>query len=244
MTQAPQITVDRLGRLRAHIVTTEGPEGPKGPPRQVVVLLHGFGASGDDLLALAEWIDVPGTAWVFPEAPMELGGLYGDARAWWMIDLARLDRDIARGAHSDRSEEQPEGLPEARAAVLELLDAVRARFGVPDDRVVLGGFSQGAMLALDVILHTDRPFAGALLLSGTLISRAAWAPRMAARAGLRALQSHGSRDALLSFRAAETLRDLLAAAGWRLDWIPFEGAHEIPPPLLEEVATFLDEVAG
>lgn len=228
-----------LAQLRARIVT----EGD-GPPRLVVVLLHGFGAPGDDLVSLAEWIDLPGVAWVFPEAPLALGGMYGDARAWWMIDMARLDRDVARGAHSDRSEEIPEGMAEARGQLIALLDAVRDELGVADERVVLGGFSQGAMLSLDVALRTERAFAGLLLLSGTLLARQEWAPRMAARAGLRVLQSHGRRDAILPWAAAETLRDLLVAAGWRLDWIPFEGGHELPPPLLEELAEFLGERAA
>src|SRR5262249_10583661 len=127
----------------------------------------------------------PGTRWVFPAAPLELGGLYGDARAWWLIDLARLERDLMAGRSTDRAAEVPAGLPEARAAMLAGLDAVRDRLGVPDERVVLGGFSQGAMLSLDVALHTERAFAGLVLMSGTLIAQHEWAPRMAARRGLR-----------------------------------------------------------
>jgi phospholipase/carboxylesterase len=211
-----------LGPLRARVIA------PVGPVERAIVLLHGFGASGDDLVALAEWIDAgEGTAWVFPEAPLELGGLYGDSRAWWMIDLdsiGRLDRD--------RSEELPDGLVAARAQLIALLDAVRARFG---DRIVLGGFSQGAMLSLDVALHDPRPLDGLILLSGTLLARSEWAPRMAARAGLPVVQSHGRRDQLLPFRAAVALRDLLAGAGLEVTWVEFDGGHEIPPPVLEAV---------
>jgi len=213
-----------LGPLRARIVV------PDRPAERVVVLLHGFGAPGDDLVALGEWIDAgPATAWVFPEAPLELGGLDGDSRAWWMIDLDRLDRDRAR--------EVPEGLAEARAQLIALLDAVRARFG---DHVVLGGFSQGSMLALDVALHDPRPLDGLVLLSGTLLARHEWEPRMAARAGLPVVQSHGRSDGLLSFAAAEALRDLLVAAGLDVTWVPFPGGHEIPPPVLQAVAGFLN----
>lgn len=226
-----------LGALRARIVPPTA-----GPVTRAIVLLHGFGAPGDDLVALADWMDVPGAAWVFPEAPMELGGLYGDSRAWWMIDLARLERDLARGAPSERADEHPDGLPEARAQVIALLDAVRDRLGLPDDRVVLGGFSQGAMLATDVALHTERAFAGLVLLSGTLLARSAWAPRMAARAGLPVFMSHGRRDALLPYAAAEALRDLLAEAGLAVHWVPFDGGHEIPPPLLDLVGEFLAEL--
>ena len=225
-----------LGRLRARLVV------PAAPAARTVVLLHGFGAPGDDLVALADWIDAPEVAWVFPEAPLELGGLYGDSRAWWMLDLARLEHDLARGRPSDRSAEHPDGLPEARAAMVELLDALPARLGPAADRLVLGGFSQGAMLALDVALHDPRPLAGLALLSGTLLARSTWEPRMPSRAGLRAFVSHGTVDTLLPFPAAEQLRDLLVAAGLRVDWIPFQGGHELPPPLLEELAGFLERL--
>ena len=217
-----------LGPLRARVLP------PAGRVERVVVLLHGFGAPGDDLVALGEWIDAgEGTAWVFPEAPLELGGLYGDSRAWWMIDLERLGRD--------RSDELPDGLVPARQAMIAALDAVRARFG---DRVVLGGFSQGAMLALDVALHDPRPLDGLVLMSGTLIARSEWAPRLAARAGLRVLQSHGRRDELLPFAAAVTLRDLMIAAGLAVTWVEFDGGHEIPPPVLEAVAGLIRREAA
>jgi phospholipase/carboxylesterase len=223
----------RLGDLDARITGAD-----KGGP--VVVLLHGFGAPGDDLVALAEWLDVPaGTRFVFPEAPLELNGLYGDARAWWMIDLESL-----AGGPVDRSGEVPDGLAPARALMIGLLDAVRDTLGVPDDKVVLGGFSQGAMLSLDVALHTERSFAGLALLSGTLLAERIWAPRMAARRGLAVLQSHGDQDGILSFAAAQRLRDALTAAGLAVEWHPFRGGHEIPPAVLRALGHFLTARLG
>ena len=91
------------------------------------------------------------------------------------------------------------------------------------------------MLALDVALHDPRPLDGLILLSGTLLARSHWQPRMAARAGLPVVQSHGRRDELLPFRAAVTLRDLLREAGLDVTWVEFDGGHEIPPPVLEAV---------
>lgn len=218
----------RLGDLDARIT---GPDGA-GP---VVVLLHGFGAPGDDLVPLGEWLEAPaGTRFVFPEAPLELNGLYGDARAWWMLDLDSLGRGPV-----DRSGEVPDGLAPARAKLIGLLDAVRDQLGVADDQVVLGGFSQGAMLTLDVALHTERAFAGLVLLSGTFLAERIWAPRMAARRGLPVLQSHGDEDGLLSYAAAGRLRDALKAAGLEVEWHSFRGGHEIPPDVLRAVGHFL-----
>jgi phospholipase/carboxylesterase len=166
---------------------------------------------------------------VFPEAPIVLGGPYGDGRAWW-----RLDEDAPLGR--DRSDEDPPELADLRASLVELLAAVRARWNVAGDRVLLGGFSQGAMVACDLACASDAPLGALILLSGTLLAAPRWQPGMAARAGLRVLMSHGRYDGLLPFSSAERLRDLLIAAGARVDWIAFDGGHEIPPPLLESMA--------
>ena len=200
-----------------------------GPPDAATtcVLLHGFGAPGDDLVGIADEIDAP-VRFVFPAAPLELGGLYGDSRAWWMLDLARLEEDLRRGAPRDRRDEVPDGLDAARAHVIRLLDQLTARFGIADDRLVLGGFSQGAMLSLDVALHRAAPPAGLILMSGTLIAESEWRPRMASLAGVPVMQSHGRHDALLSYRVAELLRDRLTEAGAAVDWQSFPGGHEVP----------------
>src|SRR6185295_4294398 len=87
-----------------------------------VVLLHGFGAPGDDLVSLARVIHPPpATRFVFPAAPLELAGMFGDARDWWMLDLARFQK-LRAGRQEDRSAEIPEGLAEARTQVEGLLD--------------------------------------------------------------------------------------------------------------------------
>ncbi|MEZ4403626.1 MAG: hypothetical protein R3B06_26615 [Kofleriaceae bacterium] len=225
----------RLGGLDC--VLTGGTDGQGGGDGPTVVLLHGFGAGGDDLVELGVYLDAPaGTRWVFPAAPLELGGLYGDSRAWWMIDLARLER----AEPAIRADECPAGLPEARAAVRALLDELARDFHRADATTVLGGFSQGAMLAVDVALHHGAPLAGLALLSGTLIAVADWRPRMASLAGVTVLQTHGTRDQVLAFAGAERLRDFLLEAGASVGFLPFPGGHELPPPVLEALADLLE----
>jgi phospholipase/carboxylesterase len=127
--------------------------------------------------------------------------------------------------------------------VLRLLDQVEARVAAPGARLVLGGFSQGAMLALDVALHRARPPAGLLLMSGTLVNEAAWRPRLASLRGVPVLQSHGRADGLLPYVAAEVLRDRLRAAGAAVEWVPFLGGHEIPPIVVATAGAFLGAIA-
>jgi phospholipase/carboxylesterase len=202
-----------------------------------VVLLHGFGAPGDDLVPMAEELDVP-ARFVFPVGPLEVYG--ADSRAWWLLDLAKLEIELAAGTPRDRRGEIPDGLHSARATVLRLLDQLAARYPLPPGgKLVLGGFSQGAMLALDVALHRDALVDGLILMSGTLVAEVEWAPRLARVANLPIIMSHGRRDPLLPFAIAEELRDRLKGAGARVDWHAFVGGHEIPPMVLDAISRWL-----
>jgi phospholipase/carboxylesterase len=214
-----------------------------GEGTQTVVLLHGFGAPGDDLVALAQFIRAP-VRFVFPAAPLELGGLYGDSRAWWLLDLARLEQELRSGTPRDRRSEVPEGLADARAHVSRFLDQLQARYAVDPKQLVLGGFSQGAMLSLDVALHRDTPPAGLILMSGTLLADAVWKPRMPKLAGVPIFQSHGTFDQLLPFSIAVLLRDELKAAGAAVSWIEFPGGHEIPPQVLAGATKLIGSIGS
>ncbi len=202
------------------------------------VLLHGFGAPGDDLVSLAEQIDAP-ARFIFPEAPLELSGMGGGARAWWLLDLERLEYELRTGSPRDRSGEVPDGLPSARTQMLRFLDQLQARFAIPDSQLVVGGFSQGAMLAIDIALHRAKPPAGIVAMSGTLIAETDWAPRFATLANVPVILSHGRSDMLLPFEVSETLRDRLRAAGAKVEWLPFLGGHEIPSSVLAAAGAFL-----
>jgi phospholipase/carboxylesterase len=196
-----------------------------------VVLLHGYGAPAEDLVPLAWHMKAPpGTRFVCPAAPIALGLPFADARAWWHIDAGR----IARGGGLD-VEEVPAGLAAARDRVVALLDEL----GAPPERTVLGGFSQGAMLATDVTLRTGRPLAGLILFSGTLMCASEWTPLMRARRGLPIYQSHGSADPLLPYAAALRLRALWEEAGADVSFTSFDGGHDIPPAAVEGAEAFL-----
>jgi phospholipase/carboxylesterase len=224
--------------------------GDKAPI--ICVLLHGFGAPGDDLVGLADGIDAPAaTTFVFPEAPLSLAALaprdiatypgYGEPRAWWMIDIAAMELAISRGELRDRTRLVPEGLAEARAALSGMLDALAAES--PGARIVLGGFSQGSMLALDLALNEpERSLTGVVVLSGTLLAEHVWRPRMSARAGLPVFQSHGRSDPILPFSIAETLQQALSAAGMKVTFDPFAGPHTILRQTLARLGRWLHEL--
>lgn len=246
-----------FGGLRVAI--TGGGDSPGRESGPLVVLLHGFGASGRDLVPLAQFLpSPPGTRFAFPAAPLSLGGGFDlsmgdfglmDSRAWWMIDLERMQRRLLGASHGDYTaltQDIPDGLAAAREQLGKALDELEQALNVPPGKLVLGGFSQGAMLALDVALRTERPLAGLLLMSGALICEKEWVPLMAAaaRRGLAVMQSHGRQDPLLPFVVAEQLRDHLRTAGLALDFCPFSGGHEIPPPVLKAAGALINKVLG
>jgi phospholipase/carboxylesterase len=193
-------------------------------------------------------LDVPhGVSFAFPAAPVDLAELlgrqYAGARAWWMIDPATLDA-ATRGERPDRSHLVPEGLVEARAAVQGVLDELSTLLEAKPEQTILGGFSQGAMLSLDVALHRAKAPAGVILMSGTLIARDEWQPLLPKLHGVPVLQSHGRTDPLLGFGIAERLRDLLKGAGADVRWVEFAGGHTIPNGVLDGASALIRQIAG
>jgi phospholipase/carboxylesterase len=229
---------ERIGGLRTRVTGgTDGKGGGRGP---LVLLLHGFGAPGDDLLSLVDALDVPtGTRFLFPEGPLSLSFGPRDARAWWIIDMARIAADQAAGRIRDLSHEIPKGLAPARETLLPFLKEVEHKLGADPHRTVLGGFSQGAMLTCDVMLHSDRPYAGLVQLSGNLLAQQVWGALMPKRKGMPVFQSHGVQDEILPYVGAERLRDTLSQSGLAVEWHSFRGGHEIPRSVLQRLGPFI-----
>ncbi len=244
----------KLGGLTCRVLDTGAQaDGPPGPPALAVVLCHGYGAPGDDLVGLGAEVvhmrpELAGRVrFVFPEAPTDLGG-HGFApagsRAWWPIDLLGLERAAAEGALDALRCAIPDGLDAARRLLATTVDEMLRRFDLTPARLVLGGFSQGAMLATDLTLRLEEAPAFLAIFSGTLICADAWRRRAPTRAGLRVVQSHGRQDPLLPFAAAQQLRDLLVSAGLDVDFIPFDGPHTIAPIALRAFADHLSRAAA
>ncbi|HEX7765071.1 MAG TPA: hypothetical protein VF443_00055 [Nitrospira sp.] len=229
---------EQISGLRTRMTGgTDGKGGGRGP---LVLLLHGFGAPGGDLVPLADALNVPaGTRFVFPEGPLSLSFGPGDARAWWLIDMARLAQDRAAGRVRDLSQEIPKGLEPVRETMLAYLKEIEQKFGADPRKTILGGFSQGAMLSCDLILHSDRPYAGLVQLSGNILAQPIWEPLLPKRKGLPVFQSHGVQDEILPYAGAERLRDTLVHAGLSVEWHNFRGGHEIPRVVLQRLGLFI-----
>ena len=232
--------------LNCHLID-QLPDGTEAS--LAVVLCHGFGAPGTDLVSIgSELLSAyprlgQALRFIFPEAPLSLEdyGMPG-GRAWWPLDLERMTAAIERGELRDLRNDLPDGLAEAREKLTSLVEDVQQRHGLPTSRIVLGGFSQGAMLATDVTLRLPESPAGLCIFSGTLLCEQEWKPLAAERGPLLVVQSHGHQDPLLPFQAAEWLRELLTDAGFDVDFVPFAGPHTIPVEALQHFAALLSRL--
>lgn len=225
----------KLGSL--HAIDDE-----KDPAAPWVILFHGYGADAGDLSSLGDLIPTRTPMnYLFPEGPLEVPiGPGWTGRAWWNIDMAAIQRDMAAGIERDTSDQVPAGLPKARELALGLID----RLGVPWNRLVLGGFSQGAMLAVDLALHAPEAPLGLAILSGSLVNKADWMAHAPNRKGLEFFQCHGKSDMVLPFKNAQRLETLLTQAGLKGRLQPFAGAHEIPPDCIHQLGLYLQKRAS
>jgi phospholipase/carboxylesterase len=240
--------VTRIGELTCTLID-DLQQGQR--PSLIVVLCHGYGASGDDLVDIGRRLLAAcpelaeGTRFVFPHAPLTLDDIgYHGGRAWWHLDVQRLVEAVEQRRFRDFANEYPDGLSEARHKLLSVIKSFEDDYGLDTSRIVLGGFSQGAMLTTDVALHLPTAPAGLFVWSGTLICEKTWRELAAKRGELRVLQSHGHYDPILPFEAAETLRDLFAASQFQTEFIEFGGMHEIPAAVLERALGHLKDLIG
>jgi phospholipase/carboxylesterase len=186
--------------------TLDGPrlKPASGQARQLVVLCHGYGADGNDLIGLARhWqAALPDAAFASPHAP-ERCAMAGTGYQWF--SLSRIDpQETLRGA-------------EAAAPVLEqFLDAELAKLGLPPDKLALVGFSQGTMMALHVGLRRKAPPAAIVGFSGLLV-----APERLPKLGAPAppvLLAHGEADNVIPAGALLHAAASLGAAGLPVRW--------------------------
>lgn len=234
-----------LGPLNAVVVDDAA---RMGPPSLVVILCHGFGAPADDLVGLAGEI-VRGLPWlaggvrfVFPEGPLALDNVPFGGRAWWPIDMLALQRALERGEARKMADEVPPALTSARQKLRGLIDAVHTETGLPLSKIVVGGFSQGAMLSTDVALRLEEAPAALLVLSGALIDQSEWRRRAPARKGLPVLQSHGTNDPILPYDGAVALKSVLVDAGLDVTFVQFRGGHGIDGAVITAITTLLTKL--
>ena len=210
-------------------------EPRKSPPTASVIWLHGLGADGHDFAPIVpELGPVLGwTRFVFPHAPARPVSInFGmRMRAWYDI------RDDGGDFRSD------EGHLRESQRTVEALIATEVEGGMPADRIVLAGFSQGGAVALQTALRHPRRLAGLLALSTYLpLADTLPAERSVANADLPVFMAHGEQDPLVREERATSSRDVLRALGYTVEWRSYPMPHAVCPDEIGDVAVFLARV--
>lgn len=189
----------------------DGPSYPPksgGPAKQLVVLLHGIGADGNDLIALAPFYQsiLPDAFFIAPNAPFPCD-MAPFGYQWFSIQNMAPDTRL-------------NGVRQAAPELNTFLDAQMRHHGLAETDTVVLGFSQGAMMGLHVGLRRERPFAGLISHSGMLVGENLLATEIRARPPV--LLTHGAADDVIPVAALA-----IAMAGLKSAGVPLE-AHEMP----------------
>jgi phospholipase/carboxylesterase len=208
---------------------------PRGEPELAVIWLHGLGADGHDFEPIVPELRLRrAVRFVFPHAPIRPvtvnNGL--EMRAWY--DIVGFDL----GAEDDA------GIRASAAAVARLVDREVER-GVPAERIVLAGFSQGGAVALQLALREPRRLAGVLALSTYLPLAATLArEKSAASAEVPIFMAHGQYDPMIPLAKAEASRRILEREGYAVDWRVYPMPHAVCAPEIAAIGAWLGGLGG
>jgi phospholipase/carboxylesterase len=198
-----------------------------GAASHLLVLVHGYGSDGNDLIGLAQhWQPLlPGVAFVAPNAPDPVPGSSG----YQWFPISRIDpRDMQKGVES------------VAARLEQFLDEELARLSLPPEKLILVGFSQGSMLSLHVGLRRPTPPAAVVGLSGLLAG-----PPPERDDGPPILLAHGDADQVIPVQAMLAAAAALGTAGRAVQWHLAQGVgHGVDPQTLEVAGDFLALAVG
>lgn len=190
----------------------------QGQPTYLLVMLHGWGANYQDFVPFAKMLNFPGFGYLFPNAPFEHFQVPG-GRAWYGLETKEFT-----------------GLEASRKILLDWLNSLEESTGVPLNRTIMAGFSQGGAMTLDVGLTL--PLAAVCSFSGYLHyqpepqSDKTFPPTMIV---------HGKQDPVVPLEAARKAREELTKIGVSVQYQEFAMAHEVQEPAIAIFKQFVLE---
>lgn len=205
-------------------------------PQAAVIWMHGLGADGNDFVPIVEELDLSGCApirFVFPHAPqipVTINGGYV-MRAWYDI----LTTDLVR-------REDEGGLRQSQQAIEQLIAAQIAQ-GIPTNKIVLAGFSQGGAMTLQTGLRYPEKLAGMIVLSAyaPLIDTLA-AECAPANKRTPIFMAHGTHDPIVPHARGSASRDALVQLGYQIEWHDYPMQHSVCWEEVQAIGQYLQQV--
>ena len=199
-------------------------------PSASVIWLHGLGADGSDFVPVVEMLNLPNVRFILPHAPyrkVTINNGY-EMRAWY--DLFGL----TIGSREDET-----GICEAQD-YLESLIAHEVSRGIPHNKIVLAGFSQGGAIALHTALRHNQALAGILALS-TYLPLKSFLPEEKSSANQHTpiFMAHGAYDEVISLETCRISLELLLAQQYQVDWHEYPMAHSVCMEEIDDIRSFL-----
>ena len=205
-------------------------------PDATVILMHGLGADGNDFVPIVREFELPkdhGVRFVFPHAPTRPVTINGgmSMRAWY--DIVGVDL-TTRGDET--------GIRESQVIVEKFIAREKAR-GIKSSRIVLAGFSQGGVIALQTGLRHPERLGGIMALSTYLAMPQKLAAEMhQANRDIPIFMAHGTADPTIRLEWADASRRALEAQGYKVDWHTYRMQHSVSLEEVRDIGTWLSKV--
>jgi phospholipase/carboxylesterase len=202
-------------------------------PDAAIIWLHGLGADGNDFVPVVpELVRQGERAWrfIFPHAPQRAVTINGGARMRAWYDIISFDR---------RSVEDAAGFRDTDAAIRELMAREMAR-GIPAQRIVLAGFSQGGAVSLYTGLRYPERLAGVMALSTYLpLADRLAAERNGVNQTVPIFMAHGLSDPVLPCALGVQSRDILTKLGYGVEWHQYPMPHSVCAAEIADIRNYL-----
>jgi len=204
---------------------------PEGGAKSAVIWLHGLGADGHDFLPVVEELDIPnGIRFVFPHAEVRPVTINGGAemRAWYDIDMSAP----LAGTEDIR----------ASAARLDTLVQTQLDAGVSADHIVVAGFSQGGVIALQHGLRSRRKLAGIMALSTYVHDPEHLLDEITLESvDAPVFMAHGINDPMIPITRAITSREALLGLNYTVEWHEYQMGHQVCIEELHDISSWLTQ---
>ncbi len=207
-------------------------------PTASIIWMHGLGADANDFVPIVKELnlrDCPSIRFVFPNAPqipVTLNGGY-IMRAWYDIAAAGTDINLREDAN---------GLRQSQLQINALIERENAR-GIPTDKIILAGFSQGCAMSLQTGLRYPQKLAGIMGLSGYVpLANKLSDERHMANQDTPIFLVHGTSDPVIPIQRAQQSRDLLIELGYKIEWHDYWMQHSVSPQEVIDIGHWLRKI--